>query len=377
MKIGIDARFAVRQPRRGIGTYSLHLIKELVSLDPKSSFILYTDRDDIEGVLPSLPNVLVRRLRPSIYPLWEQFALPLAVWRDRIDLLHSLGNTAPICLPARTQLVLSLMDVMFLQSGEFIPVPTSTYQRVGKAYRAWVAPINARQAKAVVTISEFSRQDILKMIPSLSPEKVHPIHLACDPRFAFTTQSLSKITSRPFLICLGAVDPRKNTLMIVQAYLMALQNNSIDHDLVISGYSNWKESTAYRLVKAAGAESRVKFLSFISVEQLACYYQQASALLYLSLYEGFGIPILEAYASGCPVIASNATSIPEVGGEAAFYVDPTNVIAIQEAITLLCNDTQLQSDLKDRGLKRSKQFSWGITAHQTLTVYKNCLENEI
>ena len=373
MKIGIDARFAVRKPRRGIGTYSLHLLRSLVALDNQIDFVLYVDSEDVDGVLPSMPNVQISRLRPSSYPLWEQFALPLAAKRDELNLLHTLGNTAPLWLPSKTQLVLSLMDVMFLQSGEYIPKPTTLYQRAGRLYRAFVAPVNAHRSQAVITISEFSRRDIINLISDIQPNKITTIHLACDPLFSKENPTNTKIADRPFLLCLGANDPRKNTFRIVQAYLNALTNHGLEHDLIISGYANWEGSPSHRLVQKAHAETRVKFISFVSVGDLATLYQQATALLYISLYEGFGIPILEAFESGCPVIASSTTSIPEVGGDAAIYVDPVNVSKIEEAIIRLCNNTTLQSQLKVSGEMRAKQFSWRKVASETLEVYKKVL----
>lgn len=373
MRIGIDARFAVRQPRRGIGTYSVHLLKELVALDRTIEFVLYIDCEDYENILPEGTNVRVRRLWPIFYPLWEQFALPVAVLRDKVDLLHTLGNTAPLWLLSSTHLVLTLHDVMFLQSGEFIPIPTGSYQRAGRLYRRLVAPGNARRAATVITISEFSRQDILKLIANLSPVKVVPILEACDPHFNNRSTLQQNFTERPYLLCLGAEDPRKNTLRIVQAYLNAVENHNIEEDLVITGYSNCNDSPAHRLVKAAAAEARVHFLPFISLEELVALYQQATALLYISLYEGFGIPILEAYACGCPVIASNTTSIPEVGGDAAVYVNPTDVSAIESAIVRLCASTGLHSELRARGLERAKQFRWENTARETLAVYRKVL----
>jgi len=373
MKVGIDARFSLRQPRRGIGTYSMHLLTSLVAIAKHIDFIIYIDRDDVEGVLPSLPNIKIRKLKPSVYPLWEQFVLPIAVLRDKLDLLHTLGNTAPLWMPARTKLILSLMDVMFLQSGEFIPVPTTFYQRLGRIYRSWVAPTNARCSSAVITISNFSRQDILHLIPYLAPEKVVPIHLSCDPHFSLKKGLKPIAADRSYLLCLGAEDPRKNTLRIVQCYLNALQNYDIDQDLVICGYARWEGSPSHLLVQAANAEARVRFLPFISTDDLIVLYQQATALLYISLYEGFGIPILEAFTSGCPVIASNSTSIPEVGGDAAIYVDPTNTSAIEEAIVRLCNDSLLQSDLRRRGYVRAKCFSWEKVALETLEIYHRVL----
>ncbi len=369
MKIGIDARFAVKAPRRGIGTYSLNLISELMDLDRRVEFILYIDRDDIEGTLPSGSNVQVRRLRPSFYPLWEQLALPVAAWHDDLDLFHALGNTGPLWLPSRTELVLSLMDVMFLQSGEFIPMPHTIYQRAGRAYRASVCPSTARRSARVITISEFSRQDILKLVPGIPCQKVAPIYLACDPRYTHVNQLSNDAISRPFLLCLGAEDPRKNTQRIVQAYLGAIKNHDIAHDLLICGYANWGNSKAYRLVKEANAEARVRFHSFISVEELLAFYQQSTALLYLSLYEGFGIPILEAFACGCPVIASSTTSIPEVGGDAAIYVDPCDVAEIESAIVRVCTSSALHSELRSRGLDRVTHFSWAETARKTMAVY--------
>lgn len=373
MRIGIDARFAVRQPRRGIGTYSLSLLTAMVNLDSRIDFVLYIDRKDVKGELPSGANIRVRKLWPWAYPLWEQFALPLAAKFDKLDLLHTLGNTAPLWLPAKTKLVLSLMDVMFLQSGELIPKPTNIYQQLGRAYRAWVSPRNARRSSAVITISDFSRQDILRMISGLDPEKVVAIHLSCDSRFTQRNHPRPNVDGRHFLLCLGAEDPRKNTLRIVQGYINALQNHDIHHDLIICGYPQWRGSPTHLLVRNANAEARVKFLSFISTKDLIALYQQATALLYISLYEGFGIPILEAFSSGCPVIASNSTSIPEVGGEAAIYVDPTNISSIENAIARLTNDPIMQSDLRKKGYERAAQYSWERVARETLAVYQQVL----
>jgi glycosyltransferase involved in cell wall biosynthesis len=376
MKIGIDARFALRKPRRGIGTYSLHLLRSLVELDSQIDFVLYVDCEDVDGVLPLRPNVHVRLLWPSYYPFWEQFVLPFALLRDNINLLHSLGNTAPLWLPSKTKLVLTLHDVMFLQSGEFIPKPTTLYQRAGRLYRGWVAPVNAIRSEAIITVSDFSRNDIIHLIPDLSPKKVFTIHNACDPKFSIENASNLEIIDRPFLLCLGAKDPRKNTLLIVKAYLNALNNQGVEHNLIISGYVNWEGSPAHCLVKEACAETRVKFLSFVSVEDLASLYHHATALLYISLYEGFGIPILEAFVSECPVIASKTTSIPEVGGDAVIYVDPTNIFEIEEAIVRICSNPSMQSELKLKGRLRANQFSWAKVASETHSVYRRVFNGE-
>lgn len=374
MRVGIDARFALRAPLRGIGTYSLHLIKSLVSHSDSVEFVLYTDRNDYEQILPSKPNVSVKFLKPATYPFWEQFALPVAVKRDKLDILHSLGNTSSLLLFSSTKLVTTIHDVIYLQSGELHPGPRSIYQWAGSIYRALVVPTIARRSNFVITVSNFSRNDILKNIKQLDEKRVVAIHESCDPAFKQGVHHSSSQFIRPFLLCLGAVDPRKNTLGIIQAYLNATRKGKLSHDLIICGYKNWSGSLAHRLVLSEGASDRVIFLPFVAVDDLMTLYQQATALLYLSLYEGFGIPILEAFSCGCPVLASETTSIPEVGGDAAIYVDPTDILAIEDAIISLCNDTQLQAELRDYGIKRAQDFSWEKAAAQTLGIYHSVFQ---
>lgn len=378
MRVGIDARFITRHPRRGIGNYSLHLVAALARLSPSTSFFLYISIPDAEGILPRAPNVTVRRLVMPAYPLWEQLALPRAAREDRLDILHCLGNTGPVRMPTSVRLVLSLMDVMFLQTGEFVPTPTNRYQAWGRHYRRLVGPRCARQSAFVVTISEFSRQDILALIPGLDPRRVEVTHLSCDAVFqqarsAAPDPAPAQAAGRPYIFTLGADDPRKNTVRLVQAYLGLLKNNAIEYDLIISGYANWEGSEAHQLVQRAGAGGRVTFLGFIPIEQLVALYRDAALFVYPSLYEGFGIPILEAFSAGCPVLASNVTSIPEVGGDAALYFDPLSVEEMAAAIMRVIGDASLRASLARQGYARAQQFSWDETARQTLSIYERCL----
>ena len=382
MKIGIDARFITRQPRRGIGSYSLNLVNELVRLDSTIEYILYIAEPDIEGILPNLPNVKVRQLWPSIYPIWENIALPFSAINDQLDVLHCLGNTAPCYLPSRIRLVLSIMDVMFLKTGEFLPKPITSYQKLGRLYRAVLVPFVAQLASKIITISEFSKNDILHLVSAIDVNQISVTHLSCDPIFInesysadIANSSVAEKIHIPFIFCLGANDPRKNTLRLVHAYLRLLRQNNISENLLISGYANWEKSDAYRLVKEFGVEDRVVFLDFITIDELALLYRNAVVFVYPSLYEGFGIPILEAFSSGCPVIASNVTSIPEVGGDAALYFDPRSEDQIANSLQLVLSDSVLRETLKEKGRVRAKQFSWSETARKTLAVYKAC-QNE-
>lgn len=380
MRVGIDARFVTRQPRRGIGNYSLNLINELVKLDNAIDFVIYIAQKDREDILPQLSNVKIRQLWPSNYPLWENFALPIAVKQDNLDILHCLGNTAPFLLPSSVKLVLSIMDVMFLQKGDFVPKPTNRYQKLGRLYRKITVPFSARYAKKIITISDFSRNDITQLIPKVSEKKICVTHLSCDSIFInnrtnFKDQiiPLHNPVIKPYIFCLGAEDPRKNTFRFVQAYLKLLKDGLITENLVVSGYANWEISASFEAVKAAGAEQKVIFLEFVAIEYLSILYSNATVFVYPSLYEGFGIPILEAFSSGCPVMASNLTSIPEVGGDAALYFDPLNVSEMEAKLLRLINNPELRQELVIRGYKRSKQFAWSETAIKTMAVYWECM----
>ena len=373
MKIGIDARFITSTPRRGIGNYSLNLVAALVEALPDYQFYLYISSLDEEGILPTSKNVTIRKIGLPIYPLWEQFFLPLAAKNDGVDLLHCLGNTAPIFLPKSIKLILSLMDVMFLQDGHLMPRPTSNYQRFGRLYRRLICPLAAKNSAAVITISDFSKTDILSLMPFLKPEKVSVAYLSCDPIFRKQSLHLDGEEnllgiSHPYIFCLGAEDPRKNTLRLVAAFLSILKKNN--HILVVSGYSNWEKSEAYQLVKAKGATARIIFLPFVDIGELASLYAGADLFIYPSLYEGFGIPIIEAFSAGCPVIASDSTSIPEVGGDAVIYVDPLSEVEIANAIQSVVLDSNLRKKLKELGLKRAEKFSWGKTAAETYQTYQ-------
>jgi glycosyltransferase involved in cell wall biosynthesis len=384
MRIGIDARFITSQPRRGIGNYSLNLVREIVKIDISVEYFLYIAEPDVEGILSNLPNVKIRQLWPSTYPLWENIALPIAVIEDHIDVLHCLGNTAPFFLPRRLHLVLSMMDVMFLQTGECLPKPISFYQKLGRLYRAFSVPFVALRAKNIITISEFSRQDILRFIAGVDSDKVSITHLSCDSIFnnslsneSPTNSYIAEITRSPYIFCLGAEDPRKNTLRLIRSYLFLLKKGHISENLIISGYANFENSSSYQEVLRCGATDKVRFLKFVSNSDLRYLYRKAVVFVYPSLYEGFGIPLIEAFSVGCPVIASNVTSIPEVGSNAALYFDPLNEDEIAKTLLQVLNNVELREELKRKGLHRARQFSWPETARKTLAIYRKCLKEAI
>jgi glycosyltransferase involved in cell wall biosynthesis len=381
MKIGIDGHFVTRLPRRGIGTYALNLIHAITAAFPNEDFYIYIRHPDFENILPNLPNVKVRLIKSFADPVWEQVLLPLAISRDQLDVFHSLGNTGPIVMPGKVRHVLSLMDVMFLQGNTLMPTPTNFYQMLGRFYRSIIAPRVAKKSAAVITISDFSKKDILTMIDAVPEEKISVVYLDCDHAFKDHSQPVkaeSEILKsfglgESFILCLGADDPRKNTLAIIQAFVELNKNHKINEDLVIVGYKNWESSACYQEVLLANIADKVHFLPFVSTIDLFVLYRKAKFFLYPSLYEGFGIPLLEAFNVGCPVIASDTSSIPEVGGDSPLYISPERLDDLIAAMLTLLSDDRLISIMRKRGLARAKNFSWEKTAMETMCVYRQSI----
>lgn len=362
MVIGIDARFILGQ-RRGIGNYSLFLLQELVRLPTPHKFILYINGPENEEIRALVqPHVRICNLRAGNYLLWEQVLLPGRLRADGVTLYHGLGNTGPYFRPSRCRLLLTVHDVMFLKKE----LSKSTlYQRLGKVYRKFSLKWTADKIDKIITVSAFSRQDILQELP-VAPEKVIAIHESYNGFFG-EPSAANPPAGPPFFLALGARDARKNTLGLIEAF--ARIHTRTATNLRIVGYSGWQQSKAYGRVMELGLQERVQFSGFITDANLRTLYHQARAFAYVSVYEGFGIPVLEAMAAGCPVIGSATTSIPEIAGQAAVLVDPLNAQALGDALLRLDTDEALRNTLKAAGLRQAGRFSWQQTARETLRVY--------
>ncbi|MBT9150339.1 MAG: D-inositol 3-phosphate glycosyltransferase [candidate division WS2 bacterium] len=381
MRIGIDARFAVHN-RRGIGNYTLKLIQNLAEIDIKNEYILYTDIDDSNNVLPKKDNFKTKKIFPSNYFLWEQISLPIQAKRDAVEILHCTGNTAPILLDRRIKLVSSIMDVMYLKDYSELPRSASLYQRMGRLYRKVVVPRTAGRISMVLTISEFSKKDIMKHIPEFDNNRIKVVYLAANESFGQVDKilALQKIRNKfgidcNYILTLGAADPRKNTELVIKKFIELKEENDIKEKLLIVGIPNWKQTKFYDIVQESNFKKDVMFTDFVSEDDMILLYNGASMFLYPSLYEGFGMPVLEAMACGVPVITSNITSMPEIAGDAAILINPRNPEELKNSILTLLNDKKLRNDLRERGFRQAKKFSWKKMAKETLEIYES-LRNE-
>jgi glycosyltransferase involved in cell wall biosynthesis len=380
--IGIDTRFALKK-RRGIGNYTLNLVQFLAKIDQENQYFLYTDQPDSENILPKTANFEVRILVPTNYLLWEQLVLPRQASKDGVNLLHCTANTSPVFLNKSTKLIVTIHDVMYLKDSALLPNSNVTYQKLGKIYRSAIVSKTIRNATKVITVSNFSKSDILHHFPSLQTSSIITTYEAPDAAFnILDSQYTSKIIKNSFnlagkyLLTLGGTDPRKNTKLVIRAFSKLKQTKNISEKLVIVGIPNWKQSEFYDLVCLLQCENDVIFTDYVTQDELVCLYNCATLFIYPSLYEGFGIPPLESMVCGTPVITSNTTSIPEIVGDAALQIDPNSQEELEAAVYKLLVDHSLRDNLIQRGLARAKQFSWRRMAEETLDIYKSIIADD-
>jgi glycosyltransferase involved in cell wall biosynthesis len=374
MRIGIDARL-VSYEIRGIGKYVLHLVSGLVADNENDQYIIYGDPLKFPK-LTNCGNVKFRDVGALPYPFWEQIVLPLWARQDRLELLHCPANTAPILLSRKIKLVVTIHDVMYLLPSSVLSASRVFRQRLGNFYRMLVVPTVASRAHRVITVSEFSKREIIQYI-RVRPDLIRVIHEGIDACVVPLPEGIPSLPKEieggsldsPFILALGAGDSRKNTLAVIRAYGLRWQEFPNREKLVIVGLRDWRSSDAYDLVCRLGLSKRVSFAGYVSEELLTWLYTSSRCFLYPTLYEGFGFPPLEAMACGTPVITSDRTSVSEIVGDAAILVDPSSDDAIGEALLRLLSDEPLRCQLIQRGKSRIEKFSWKATVQKTLNVY--------
>lgn len=378
MRIGIDARLLTY--RRGIGNFVYNLLTELAKLSGDDQYILYVDDMQTAQFAPLDPHFVVKILGPKLYPLWEQVSLSLAVARDCLDVLHCPANTAPFFLPKNVKLVLTIHDVMYALPKSVLPQSPSLYQRLGRVYYHLFALQAVKRATLVMADSEHSRRDIVQILHA-PVDRIRVVYAAGNPmsrRFEDRSpvdgvKQRYAINGR-FILALGALDPRKNTLGVIQSFASFRRISALPIQLVIAGLAQDAKKRFSALVVEMGLQEQVILLGFVSEQDLVTLYNGADVFIYPTLYEGFGMPVLEAMACGTPVITASVGSIPEVAGNAALFIDPHQPEEIARAILRVISDIALRDRMIEQGLAQAQRFSWANTAQQVLDIYRKCVE---
>jgi glycosyltransferase involved in cell wall biosynthesis len=364
VRIGIDAR---KLHDFGIGTYIRNLLKQLACLDRDTEYVIICrpdDRDALDG--------LGRNFRPVVetagrYSLAEQVKIPLALRREGVTLFHAPHYVLPPLVMCKS--VVTIHDCIHLMFPQYLP------NRLSHAYARLSIALAARRANRVLTVSESSKRDILRFV-DVPPEKINVIYNSYDERFGVEPKEEDTVRVReryqlhdPFVLYAGNVKPHKNLERLIEAFHL-VRNRGLDRlKLVLIGDEISKYTALRRAVHRHQLHQYVRFLGYLPGETLAVMYRLAGVFVFPSLYEGFGLPPLEAMASGTPVVTSNVSSLPEVAGNAALLVDPYDTISIADGIHRVLTDDGLNADLRRLGLARAKQFSWETSVRRVREIY--------
>src|SRR6187551_1444418 len=365
MRVAIDAR---KLHDFGIGTYIRNLLRHLARIDHDTEYVLLCGEADL-GVAAQLGPNFRTVLEPSPnYSIREQIHVPWVLLRERPDVFHAPHYVLPPAVRCRS--VVTIHDTIHLTFPQYLP------HRLAYAYaRAsmWAA---AHRSDRILTVSEASKRDILHFF-NVPPEKVVVVYNAIDERFSREPDpdDVERVRERfqlhqRFVLYVGNIKPHKNLERLIEAFHALRQRGLDDLKLLIIGDQISKYPGLRRAVHLHKLHKHVRFLGYLPDETLAILYRLAAVFVFPSLYEGFGLPPLEAMASGTPVVTSNVSSLPEVTGDAAVLVDPYDVGAIEAGIHRVLTDPVLAADMRRKGLLRARQFSWEQSVTKTWELYQ-------
>jgi len=364
VRIGIDAR---KLHDFGIGTYIRNLLRQLAAVDKDNEYVLLTRPEDSEAL-----SLLGENFRSVVetaanYSMAEQIRIPWAIRRERIDLFHAPHYVLPPLVPCRS--VVTIHDCIHLMFPQYLP------NRLAYGYARGSIAAASKRATRVLTVSESSKRDILKFV-DIPPDKIDVIYNAYDLRFGIEPREEDVVRVREryqlndeFVLYAGNVKPHKNLGRLIEAF-HHVRDRGLDHlKLVLIGDDISKYAALRRAVHQHQLHKYVRFLGYLPEETLAVMYRLAGVFVFPSLYEGFGLPPLEAMASGTPVVTSNVSSLPEVAGDAALLVDPYDPIAIADGIFTVLTDVAVRRQLRRKGMARAQQFSWETAVEHVRKIY--------
>jgi len=366
--VAIDARKLLDF---GIGTYIRNILVQLDRHDRDLEYVVLCRTRDLDRARALAPRFRIVAEDAEPYSIGEQVRIPIRLAREKVSLVHEPHYVLPPATRCRS--VVTIHDCIHLMFPQYLP------NRLGYVYaRAsmWTA---TRQAARVLTVSEASKRDILRFF-DIPAEKVQVIPNAIDERFLIPPDEATtdRVRQRyqldhPFVLYVGNIKPHKNLERLIDAFSQVRADGPDGLKLVVVGDDVSKYPSLRQMVHRHKLDKHVRFLGFQPQETLASFYRLANAFVFPSLYEGFGLPPLEAMACGTPVVTSNVSSLPEVAGDAALLVDPYDAEAIADGLRRVLGDEALRRELVAKGAERVRQFSWTDSVARIGAVYREVL----
>lgn len=380
MHIAVDATPLGEQLRAGVATYTLNLLKSLAKLDLKNKYTIYGVRLAPEELAIKSDNFKIKKM-PDIfrfwsvwYSLWYSWAFwyytgfPVQLFVDKPDIFLSTHPALPLYCPCPKIAVVH--DLSFLRDKSFFKSRSQVILRKQLLHVV-------RRAKVIIAVSESTKKDLINFVKA-SPEKVAVIYEGYDTdayKPQFDTDEVKALGQRygiggHYVLYVGTLEPRKNISRLIEAFASLKKQGGMQHKLVIAGKKGWFYNDIFQTVTRRGVDNEVVFTGYVPDRDLPLLISGADLFVYPSLYEGFGLPPLEAMACGIPVITSDSSSLPEVVGNAGILVDPHSVDEIAKAMYQVLSNAELREQMQHRGLDRARMFSWEKTAEETLKVFE-------
>jgi glycosyltransferase involved in cell wall biosynthesis len=368
--VGVNAHLlslAATYRSAGINWYIRNLLEHLPEVDPQIHYTVFLGEKDYPGVagldlrLSRLPTQ-----RPPVRIFWEQVIQPWSVRNARLDLIHEpafVGPQASTC-----PFVVTIHDLSFLTYPQNFPV-------LNRAYLRAFTRLSVRRARRIIAVSESTKRDLIRYY-GVEPAKVDVVHNGVDPGFhplpAAKVAEFRRRRNLPdrFILFVGTLEPRKNVSRLIDAYALLSEPRL---PLMLLGGKGWFYDEIFARVRMLGLQGEVTFVGYVESDELPSWYNAATLFVYPSLYEGFGLPPLEAMACGTPVVASNTSSLPEVVGQAGLLVDPASSEALAAAMQRVLEQPELQAEMRSAGLAQAQSFSWEKTAASTVGCYQRAL----
>ncbi len=355
--------------RAGISHYVEQVLIQLGQIDRSNRYSVYTTRglDQRTLGLPDNFRVIPSRfptINPRVRIPWEQLLAPLLLRRSGADLFHGVHSVVPVSCPVPS--VVTVHDLAFIRFPQ-------TFRAYNRIYLDVATRLSVRRAARILVVSEHTRREVIGLL-GVAPERVVVTPNAVREHFrppdpaVLETFRARKGLPEHFVLYVGTLEPRKNLTTLLEAYAEVAQRQAAP--LLVGGGKGWLYDAVFQRLEALGLRERVRFVGYLDEAELPLWYAAATVFVFPSIYEGFGMPPLEAMACGTPVVASNTSSLPEVVGDAGLTVSPYDPAALAEAISRLLDDADLRQELRERGLRQVRAFSWRVTAERTLAAYE-------
>ena len=376
MKIGIEGQRLFRTKKHGMDIVALELIRNLQEIDHENEYYIFVKKDEDVSALKETSNFKIITLDGGSYPVWEQFILPRAAKKYGCQVLHCTSNTAP--LHCDIPLVTTLHDIIYLESSylKILTGSATNYQKFGNVYRKLIVPRIVKNSQKIITVSNFEKNRIADFFGMKGDDRLTAVYNGVSAHFkpVSDTSELKRVKEKyslpdQFFFFLGNTDPKKNTKGTLKAFSDFLKQTKSDYKLVMLDYDRAELEKLLDEIGDKQLINKIVLTGYVTNTDLPAIYSQSAIFLYPSLRESFGIPMLEAMACGVPVITSNTSSMPEVSGDAAHIVNPYHPEEITEGMIKILSEKEYSENLCQKGIERSKFFSWKNMAEQVLVLY--------